>query len=1074
MTTSSYFTCTLGRAATTRAQQPYNTVNCFLDAAAKREQDIPVAGFAIPDGNPAWEYQIYTFGEIVRGSRSLACHLLEKHRNLLSTRSTVALLCPSTPEFLFTWLALIRLGHAVLLIAPQCPPAAIHSLCEQCEVKLLLHDDSYAEQAHDAASESGGELTPAALPFGRSISLADILTTLSESTPLPQFDEMPDDIAYLHHTSGTSTGVPKPIPLSHNAAVGVLPCVPDGKDSATFTTTPLYHGGVADLFRAWTSSALIWLFPSRSVPIIARNINKCLDSAAKAAKQRSDVAPVRYFSSVPYVLQSLEADELGMEHLRSMSMVGVGGAALPAEIGDRLVSRGVNLLSRFGSAECGFLLSSQRDFEVDREWQYLRQSPDSNLLRFEPREGGLCELVVQNGWPCMAKRNRKDGSFATSDLFVAHKTLNGAWQYHSRADAQLTLLTGKKFDPAPLEDAVATSDLVDDALVFGNGQLYPGMLLFRSQQSLKLDDATVRDRMWPSVQQLNSNSQDHARISKGMLIPMSLLEWPLEKSSKGTIIRGAAEKRFHQQIVGAYETSAGEGQDDTVDADLPQAIRAIVLDHTNKKTDLDYNTDLFSYGVDSVAGMQIRTRLSRLLPEEDRKLPMTVVEDHGTVGGLAEYIRKRRMGECEPDEAPDEHDLMRQLVAENSRFSRPSEHQTVDPANGHQDGDVIVLTGATGALGAHLLDQYRRMESVRTIYCLVRGSDDHAARERVAKALQQRKLAPLSSEAGRKVIVIRAQLGDSRLGLDEGSYDRLARCATKIMHVAWSVNFRLRLRSFVKDNIASVTNLINLALASPRSRPPVFAFCSSVASAMAYSDAIIPESIIDDPAASSPMGYSKSKWVAEQICSRANSSTALRGRVAVFRVGQLAGDSVHGVWNSSEAWPLMLSSVSETGSLPALDGETLDWLPVDAAATALIQGAEYTDKHHVEVEARVMHVVNNHTGPGWAILTGWLRGREDFRTVDPAAWVEQLARLEEEGSTHPALKLLSHWREAFATGEGAGVAGSQNDGTARPPASGKKIFATDRSEEWAPVLRRTAPVDEVYFGKLWKWIREEM
>jgi hypothetical protein len=62
----------------------------------------------------------------------------------------------------------------------------------------------------------------------------------------------------------------------------------------------------------------------------------------------------------------MEADKYGLRFLKSMDIVGAGGAALPAEVGGRLVRRGINLSSRFGSAECGFLLSSYRDFVVDK------------------------------------------------------------------------------------------------------------------------------------------------------------------------------------------------------------------------------------------------------------------------------------------------------------------------------------------------------------------------------------------------------------------------------------------------------------------------------------------------------------------------------------------------------------------------------------------------------------------------------------------------------------------------------------------------------------------------------------
>lgn len=61
----------------------------------------------------------------------------------------------------------------------------------------------------------------------------------------------------------------------------------------------------------------------------------------------------------------MEADKYGLQFLTGMDIVGAGGAALPAEVGDRLVRRGTNLISRFRSAECGFLLSSYHDFIVD-------------------------------------------------------------------------------------------------------------------------------------------------------------------------------------------------------------------------------------------------------------------------------------------------------------------------------------------------------------------------------------------------------------------------------------------------------------------------------------------------------------------------------------------------------------------------------------------------------------------------------------------------------------------------------------------------------------------------------------
>ena len=487
----------------------------------------------------------------------------------------------------------------------------------------MFHDEIYTQLARDTAAEvdESTNLTASLLPF--TYSTEDLYNFVrAEQTndidlePLRSISE--HDIAYLHHTSGTSTGLPKPIAQSHRAAVGVLPCFPDGASKATFTTTPLYHGGVADCFRAWTSGALIWLFPGKEVPITAINVLKSLRCAEKATIEDDD-PPVKYFSSVPYVLQMVADDSKGLNVLTQMEIVGVGGAALPQTAGDTLVDRGIKLVSRFGSAECGFLMSSHREYVKDREWQFLRSTHGCEALCFEEQDDGLAELVILPGWPHMAKTNRDDGSLATADLFEAHASIPKAWKYNSRADSQLTLITGKKFDPAPLESAIATSEFLNDILIFGNSQQYPGALLFRSKMASNLTSLELIEKVWPIIDKLNEESQGHTRLSKSMLIAMPVGAPDLEKSSKGTILRGQAEKTFKQQIADSYNKSSLIANEDDRTKEMivaEESIPSFVLQTINqvvKKEDfISEDTDLFSQGVDSVACMQIRAILQKV------------------------------------------------------------------------------------------------------------------------------------------------------------------------------------------------------------------------------------------------------------------------------------------------------------------------------------------------------------------------------------------------------------------------------------------------------------------------------
>ena len=442
------------------------------------------------------------------------------------------------------------------------------------------------------------------------------------------------ETAYWHHTSGTSSGLPKPIAQSHRAAVGVLPCL-DGRGSATFTTTPLYHGGIADCFRAWTSDATIWLFPG-DVPITSANIIKSLMCADECHTSCLS-SPVEYFSSVPYVLQMLASVPDGLNALRSFDIVGVGGAALPSSIGDDLVKKGVNLISRFGSAECGFLMSSHRDYQKDKEWQHLR-SFNSPLLSFEPQDGELVELVIKADWPHMAKRNRKDGSYATADLFEAHPIIQNAWRYHSRADSQLTLITGKKFDPAPLEAAISTSPFLSDVLIFGNGKPFPGALLLRSTNASNMSGEELLTKAWPDIERCNAEGQDHTKLSRSMLIIMPYDTAGLEKSSKGTVMRRQAEERFSNIIEKAYQSDDSQMNSQNGDAHIPDnmlpvAVLKMIKSVLSSEETIPEDADLFTYGVDSVACMQIRVKLQKLLPPSSAALPLNVVYDCGSIKG---------------------------------------------------------------------------------------------------------------------------------------------------------------------------------------------------------------------------------------------------------------------------------------------------------------------------------------------------------------------------------------------------------------------------------------------------------
>ena len=141
---------------------------------------------------------------------------------------------------------------------------------------------------------------------------------------------------------------------------------------------------------------------------------------------------------------------------------------------------------------------------------------------------------------------------------------------------------------------------------------------------------------------------------------------------------------------------------------------------------------------------------------------------------------------------------------------------------------------------------------------------------------------------------------------------------TSIIHSAWAVNFNLGVRSFEEQHIKGVYNLTQLSLSVHTPQPAHIFFCSSIAAALGTpGPATIPEGPIQDLSFTLPQGYGRSKLVGEHILQ--NATTRAGALTRTLRSGQVVGDSKMGLWNDSEAIPLIIRSALTLKALPALD-----------------------------------------------------------------------------------------------------------------------------------------------------------
>lgn len=117
-----------------------------------------------------------------------------------------------------------------------------------------------------------------------------------------------------------------------------------------------------------------------------------------------------------------------------------------------------------------------------------------------------------------------------------------------------------------------------------------------------------------------------------------------------------------------------------------------------------------------------------------------------------------------------------------------------------------------------------------------------------------------------------------------------------------------------------------------------------------------------------------------------------------------------GVWNETEAWPLMFRSVDSIKALPLLDTKP-SWLPVNLAASAIAElvlaaGREAARPSTGSGHAQVYHVLNPRVANWQDVLDGLKLGGLQFETLDRREWVKRLAASDPDVAKNPTYKLL--------------------------------------------------------------------
>lgn len=352
-----------------------------------------------------------------------------------------------------------------------------------------------------------------------------------------------------------------------------------------------------------------------------------------------------------------------------------------------------------------------------------------------------------------------------------------------------------------------------------------------------------------------------------------------------------------------------------------------------------------------------------------------------TVRGLAALIAKKTGGaprngaKLNAPSLADEVQLDPSIVADGL-------HQ---PAEGPPG--VVLLTGATGFLGAYLLQELLQQTGA-TVHCLVRSGDAAEGERRLREHLD---LLGLPSWNPGRVVVVSGDLARPMFGLDPESFAALSAQIDVIHHCGAWVNFARPYAVLKGANVEGTQEVLRLA-ATGRLKPVHHVSTVFVAMGAIQAGA---ELVLEDEPLSVPhghdTGYTESKWVAEGLCRLAMQ----RGLpVAVYRPGNILGDTRSGVCNHDDYITKVLQGCAQLGAAPQRQYQ-LPVGPVDDVArtiVALSLDARNLGKSH--------HVIHPDPLP-WDSLFEALRSfGHDVPAMPWQQWCALLAEQLKQGSTN--------------------------------------------------------------------------
>lgn len=259
----------------------------------------------------------------------------------------------------------------------------------------------------------------------------------------------------------------------------------------------------------------------------------------------------------------------------------------------------------------------------------------------------------------------------------------------------------------------------------GVDRAVPGLLLFRAETALHLDNEKFIDAVWPTIKEANASAEGFSQISRDVVVVLPAdVDCPI--TDKSSIKRGQVRyytwmsdlitdvdqiyRDFEKEIEDVYLRLESTHDGLMLSLSIPE-LESWVLENFAKINIniVDAEADFFTSGVDSLKAIQMRGMIVNQLDLGSKICGGMIVYDCGNTRKLAKklYVMRELGSNNEVDEDASEIATMTEMIAKYSKFEQPVRTASRSTKKSKKDNVVVSFIQSLNRATLTFADSHR-------------------------------------------------------------------------------------------------------------------------------------------------------------------------------------------------------------------------------------------------------------------------------------------------------------------------------------------------------------------------------